>query len=103
MCARSAAYSAMELHVNTMYHAAKKRGRGAAGARGGGAWLGACGQHWTSKGNIYVLCAGAHVMGVSMVIAAWGEGVIWAIFPPPLHRIACLSLTMRVKTTGLDF
>ena len=36
MCARSAAYSAMELHLNIIYHAAKKRGRGVAGARGGG-------------------------------------------------------------------
>ncbi len=81
MCARSAAYSVMELHLNTMYHAAKKRGRGVANARGvggggHGAWLGTCGQHWASNENIYVVYTGARVMGVSMVIAAWGEGVM---------------------------
>jgi hypothetical protein len=36
MCARSAAYSVMDLHLNTMYHAEKKRGRGVASARGEG-------------------------------------------------------------------
>ncbi len=46
MCARSAAYSAMELYLNIIYHAAKKRGRGVAGTRGGGAWLGT----WASIG-----------------------------------------------------
>ncbi len=40
MRAWSAAYSVMELHVNIMYHAAKKRGRGVAGARGGGGVVG---------------------------------------------------------------
>jgi hypothetical protein len=89
--------------LNNLYHAAKKRGRGAAGARGGGVWLGTGGQLWTSKGNIYVLCTGARVMGVSMVIAAWGEGVIYAIFPPPPRRIACLSPETRVRTARLDF
>jgi hypothetical protein len=48
LCAQSAAYSVRELHLNTMYHAAKKRGRGVAGG----------------------------VKGVSMVIVAWGEGVM---------------------------
>ncbi len=77
MCAQSAAYSVMELHLNIMYHAAKKRGGGVANVRGvGGAWLGTCGQQWASNENIYVVYTGARVMGVSMVIAAWGEGVM---------------------------
>jgi hypothetical protein len=78
MCAQSAAYSVMELHLNNMYHAAKKRGRGvAASARGvGGAWLGTCGQHWAPNENIYVVCIGARVVGISMGIAAWEEGVM---------------------------
>jgi hypothetical protein len=42
-------------------------------------------------------------MGVSMVIAAWGEGVIYAISPPPPRRIACLSPETRVRIAGLDF
>jgi hypothetical protein len=36
-------------------------------------------------------------MGVSMVIAAWGEGVMCAIFPPPPRWIDCLSPETRVK------
>jgi hypothetical protein len=56
MCAQSAAYSVMELHLNIMYHAAKKRGRGVANARGVG------GRGWglaASNGllmKIYMLC-----------------------------------------------
>jgi hypothetical protein len=37
-----------------------------------------------SKGNINVLCIGARVMGVSMVIAAWREGVMQPFSPLPL-------------------
>ncbi len=38
-------------------------------------------------------------MAVSMVIAAWGEGVMCACVPPPPRRIARRSPKMRVKTT----
>jgi hypothetical protein len=97
MCARSAAYSVMGLHVNTMLSRCKETWAGSAWRAWGGAWLGTCGQHWTYNGNIHVLFAGARVMGVSMVIAARGEGVMCAIFPPPPHRITCLSPETRVK------
>ncbi len=36
-------------------------------------------------------------MGISMVIAAWGEGVMWA-FPPLPRRIARRQPKARVKT-----
>jgi hypothetical protein len=98
MCAQSAAYSVMGLHVNTILSCCNETWAGSGWrAWGGGVWLGTCGQHWTSNGNIYVLFAGARVMGVSMVMAAWGEGVMCAIFPPPPRRIACLSPETRVK------
>ncbi len=58
--------------------------RGRLERMGGGAWLGTCSQHWTSNGNIYVLCAGARVMGVSMVIAAWGRGLCVPVSTLPL-------------------
>jgi hypothetical protein len=60
---------------------------------GGGAWLGTFGQKRSSKGNINVLCIGARVMGVSMVIAAWGEGVMRPFSPLPLVG----SLVFRPK------
>jgi hypothetical protein len=86
------------------YHAAKKCGQGTVGARkGGGACLGTRGQHWTSNGNIYILCAGARVMGVLMVIAACGEGVMYSCAPPPPRRIARLSPETRVRNVRLDF
>jgi hypothetical protein len=36
LCVRGQQRTPMELHLNIIYHAAKKRGRGVAGARGGG-------------------------------------------------------------------
>ncbi len=48
--------------------------------------------------EIYMFCvAGEHVMGVSMVIAAWGEGVMCAFVPPPPRRIARRLPKTRVK------
>jgi hypothetical protein len=150
MCALSAAYSVMELHVNTMYHAAKKRGRGVAGARGGGGrgwglaasigllkeyicfvcWRGdgwfdgdrslggggyvghfppspsldrlsftrnARKNRWVGLLMLYML--GGRVMGVSMVIAAWGEGVGVLVSPSPSpDRLSCAKT--RVKIAG---
>jgi hypothetical protein len=55
----------------------KKRGRGAMGARGGGAWLGTHGQLRTQ------MCWSTRV-GVSVVILARGEGVNVAVPPLPL-------------------
>jgi hypothetical protein len=42
-------------------------------------------------------------MGVLMVIAAWGEGVMYVCAPPPPRRIACLSPETRVRNVRLDF
>jgi hypothetical protein len=77
---------------------------------GGLAWLGTCGQHWTSNGNIHVLFAGARVMGVLMVIAARGGGGYVCHFPPSpssdrlsLARNACKKLlgwTFNVTHAG---
>jgi hypothetical protein len=47
--------------------------------RGGGAWLGTRDQH----GTLRMFCdVGVREMGVSMVIAAWGEGVNVCLCPP---------------------
>jgi hypothetical protein len=44
-------------------------------------------------------------MGFSMVIAAWGRGLMCACVPPPPRQIACRSPKTRVKNAGwgLDF
>jgi hypothetical protein len=54
---------------------------------------------WTFKENMFY-AVGASMMGVSMVIAAWGEGVNVCLCPPPPHRIAHRSPKMRVKNAG---
>jgi hypothetical protein len=68
-----------------------------AGARGGGGGMaGSSLPALDSKENM--LCVvDARVMGVSMVIAAWGEGVNVCLCPPPLHRITCRLPKMRLK------
>jgi hypothetical protein len=43
------------------------------------------------------------MVGVLMMIAAWGEGVMYACAPPPPGRIACLSPETRVRNVRLDF
>jgi hypothetical protein len=41
------------------------------------------------------------MMGVLMVIAAWGEGVNECLCPPPPSQIVRLSPKTRVKNTGV--
>ncbi len=50
--------------------------------------------HWTFKENMFCV-VGARMMGASMVIAAWGRGLMCACVPPP-RRIA-----RRLPKTGI--
>ncbi len=49
-----------------------------------------------SKKNMFCVVE-ARMMGVSMMIAAWGEGVMCACVPPPPRRIALRSPETCVK------
>ncbi len=47
--------------------------------------------------------AGARVMGVSMVITAWGEGVnVASSAPPPSRQIVRRPPKTRIENTGQD-
>jgi hypothetical protein len=70
-----------------------------AGVRRALSWGGG-GRGWKPMASFGLLskCAGARVMGVAMVISAWGEGVNVCCAPPPPRRIARRPPKARVKT-----
>jgi hypothetical protein len=55
---------------------------------------------WSFKENM-LYAVGARVLGISMVIAAWGSGLMFACVPPPPRRIARRSPKTRVKNKTL--
>ncbi len=88
-CAWSAVYF-LRTSINTLISCCKECGRGAMGARGGGAWLG-------TRAQLRIQTCWSARLGVSVVILARGEGVNVCCAPPPPSRIAHCLPKARVK------